>query len=122
MRYQANKGVKMFFGDRIYFLKYVDSNIVKIGYSGSVVTRLLKYCLYDNRIELMLIIDGDKAKERDLHLMFKNFLNHGREWFMESPQIIEYIKQNYGNDLRYKLFKDNGYSRLTKKTVMYSIL
>ena len=52
-------------------------------------------------LEVLLIIDGDKDKESELHTLFKKFRGSG-EWFDYVPEIEDFIKKNKELDRKHE--------------------
>jgi len=84
----------------IYFIKA--NNRVKIGYSANPSNRINKIQTaipYD--IEVLLIFDGDRDKERELHLRFADSRRKG-EWFQFEGVVKDYIDVNVYRDRKYE--------------------
>lgn len=79
----------------IYFLRIKDMNNVKIGYTKSKSLKRLK--AYNTHSpfyhELLLFIEGDLDKEKELHQLFKDS-HDKREWFYLTEEILNFIDKN----------------------------
>jgi len=75
----------------IYFIYDRENNAVKIGYSENSLRRL-HHLQTGNAHSLVLVaeVDGDKQKEKGLHLRFAKHKIKG-EWFQNCKEIREYI-------------------------------
>jgi hypothetical protein len=84
----------------IYFLK-ADLKI-KIGFTDDPPKRISSIQVSSPfPLEVMLIIDGNYEKERELHSIFKEFRTSG-EWFDLAEPITNFIDQNLRYDRRYE--------------------
>lgn len=84
----------------IYFLKA--NNRVKIGYANDPSKRIPTIQTsspYD--LEVLLIVDGNYDKERELHVKFQEYRESG-EWFDLSEPIKHFITVNSQADRRYE--------------------
>ena len=84
----------------IYFVKANDR--IKIGYSSNPTSRINQLQTsspYD--LEVLLIIDGDREKERILHKEFKDCRKKG-EWFEFEGTVKDYIDTNSDKDRKYE--------------------
>jgi len=84
----------------IYFLK-AESKI-KIGYTDDPNKRISSIQVSSPfPFEVLLIIDGNYEKEKELHFAFKEFRTSG-EWFELSESIKFFINENLPSDRRYE--------------------
>ncbi len=84
----------------IYFLKA--NNRIKIGYAIDPTQRIPSIQTsspFD--LEVLLIIDGNYDRERELHQKFETFRKSG-EWFEYSEPIKSFIIQNSTEDRKYE--------------------
>lgn len=90
----------------IYFLKAEQK--IKIGYSSNPINRISSIqTATPYKLEVMLIINGDRDKESELHTLFKNFRGPG-EWFDYSPEIKDFITNNKKLDRKYEFGFEAG--------------
>ena len=79
----------------VYFIS--DGEYIKIGYTKRKPDNRLKQLNTGNNKKLYLLgyIQGDKKKEKELHLKFNKYrIRQNGEWFLPSDELIEYINQN----------------------------
>ena len=84
----------------IYFVKAGDR--VKIGYSNDPsirISELQTSCPHD--LEVLLIVDGNRDEERELHMRFSDIRRTG-EWFKFEAPIKSYIENNIHRDRKYE--------------------
>lgn len=84
----------------IYFLKIIENNTIKIGYSKyNDLQRVSSYeHLHPFKSEFLLFLEGDLKFEKELHEKFKHLKVEGKkEWFMLSDEILGFIDENIGN-------------------------
>lgn len=84
---------------RVYFMR--SGKYIKIGTSTDLYSRLaaiqksggvlMPDGLDYPRTELVLAVRGDHRREKDLHRKFAH-LRHTGEWFIEKPELTEYIQ------------------------------
>jgi hypothetical protein len=76
----------------IYFIHAPAMDAVKIGFAGSDPRRRLTLLQTGSPCELKLLAvqEGDKAKEKELHVRFAEFRTR-REWFSYGKPIAEYV-------------------------------
>lgn len=81
----------------IYFVRHVDTGLIKIGYTANVSGRLRDIANTYGAITLLGLYGGDWADERDLHLKFNAFnirdVLNGREWFSADVTLMGYIEE-----------------------------
>lgn len=78
----------------VYFFKRLSDGFTKIGFSKSPNGRRTTLKAKHGRLETILITQGDKALENDLHAKYDRFRRDG-EWFNLSQAHLEEIKTNY---------------------------
>ena len=84
----------------IYFLKA--NNRIKIGYSHDPSDRISGIQTSSPyRIEVLLLIDGDRDEERELHARFRDLRKSG-EWFQFDESLRNYIENNDHRDRKYE--------------------
>ena len=84
----------------IYFLKANDR--IKIGYSHDPYDRILSIQTSSPyKIEVLLLIDGNRDKERELHTQFRDLRRSG-EWFQFDEPLRNYIESNVHRDRKYE--------------------
>ena len=82
----------------IYFIK--QSQFIKIGFTESPLKRLSQLQTANPiKLEVLLIIDGDRDLEVKYHELFKDHAHRG-EWFYDCSHIQEHIGINMQDDLR----------------------
>lgn len=94
----------------LYFIKA--ENSIKIGFTDSPVSRVstiqVSVACY---AEVLLLIDGTRVDEKQLHRQFHAHRTHG-EWFDICPELMTYIDDNMHRDRRYEfgLIKDTSFA------------
>lgn len=84
----------------IYFLKA--QNRIKIGYANNPSKRIPSIQTSSPfELEVLLIIDGNYDKERELHQRFQTYRKSG-EWFEFSEPIKNFILLNSREDRKYE--------------------
>lgn len=84
----------------IYFILNNDS--IKIGYTSRPNDRLSQLQTSSpNKLEMLLLLSGNRKDEYFLHNLFKDLRLNG-EWFCLSDLIKNYIKDNQKYDRRYE--------------------
>lgn len=81
----------------VYFIQSANGGKIKIGQSLNPVMRIivLRNLEKDSTLKIVGLLKGGSVTEADLHIKFKQFKVIGRrEWFMPSPEIIDFIKNN----------------------------
>lgn len=81
----------------IYFLQTQDKGLIKIGFTNNKTAKRINQLngQSPHNYKLLLFIEGDMAKERELHLKFDtNRVHQRREWFNECTEILTFIDQN----------------------------
>ncbi len=76
----------------VYFIRLPNSGI-KIGFTRSLKQRLQALLAeYGPPIDVLGIIDGGRAKEREMHERFAAYRIEGIERFRESSEMIDFIR------------------------------
>lgn len=82
----------------VYFLQSPKGGPIKIGHSIQVYHRLKTHCRNGGGefLNLLLLIEGGEARERELHEQFKHLrlpiVSHGvGEWFTPGPDLFHWI-------------------------------
>ncbi len=84
----------------IYFIKAHDR--IKIGYANDPSKRIPSIQTSSPfELEVLLIIDGNYEKERELHQKFQIFRKSG-EWFEFSEPIKKFLSDNSREDRKYE--------------------
>lgn len=103
----------------IYFVKSDDK--VKIGYTDNPQQRIQSIQTSSpHELSVLLLVEGDYEKERELHKKFKIHACKG-EWFFMCDDIVSFIEENITSDRRYEFgfvgvdFKDNQQIRRIRK-------
>lgn len=79
----------------VYFI--TDGEYIKIGYTKRKPDNRLKQLNTGNNKKLYLLgyIQGDKKKEKELHLKFNKYrIRQNGEWFLSSDSLIDFINEN----------------------------
>jgi len=78
---------------KIYFIQ-AENGLIKIGYTYNVRHRLrgLRACS-PLKLELLLVLDGDRISEKAFHKRFAKDRKHG-EWFFPSVELLSFIDQS----------------------------
>lgn len=90
----------------IYIIKDKKADLCKIGYSCNPIERIRSFQIGKDNLETILIMPGDRSKERKLHECFshrrvnhpnpKGFIGNGwTEWFRLGPSEISKIRNSY---------------------------
>lgn len=90
-RIQGNSAASGF----VYYIRI--NGRIKIGYASDVRARTRHY---PPGSELLAVEPGTPQNERERHQEFSRFLIEGREWFTESPVLVEHIhniRARYGD-------------------------
>lgn len=85
-RQRRERHMKESVGGFIYFLKVGD--YIKIGHTLDLARRIRQY---PPNSRLLGHHHGDREDEQELHRTFAAFLQSGREWYMDVPEIREHI-------------------------------
>lgn len=98
----------------VYFIKESAMGSIKIGKSYDVRKRLkaIQACL-PQTIEILGVIDGGIAKERQLQKQFIHLKIHG-EWFMPGKELLDFINENAIKDM--SLIKEIQQKPKTKRS------
>jgi hypothetical protein len=110
----------------IYLIVTEKENVCKIGYSNNPEKRLQSLQTANaERLILSKVITGDKKKEKELHLLFKNYKLEG-EWFSLTSEIVDYFNHVSETFSSYRTSEgvswvDNFTSLMELKTFMYMI-
>lgn len=75
----------------IYVLK--ENQNLKVGYSSNLDKRLKQYKTHNNNFSLLMITEGDRILEKEIHLKLKDYKIR-TEWFNYCTETIE-ILRNY---------------------------
>lgn len=82
----------------IYFIRHVETGLIKIGYTGNLHKRFTSLRLDYGDIEPLGYIDGSRKDESILHKWFngdnKTDILPGREWFIASTDLMRFIDEN----------------------------
>lgn len=82
----------------IYFLRHVETGLVKIGYTNNLSYRLTVIANTYGTVELIGFMEGDQGEELSLHRRFREInvrgVLNGREWFSSSQPLLDYITAN----------------------------
>ena len=102
-------------GGDVYYIRI--DGLIKIGYSQNVFTRMMAY---PPTSELLAVEKGTKAVESLRHGQFRLSLEHGREWFRESPDLTQWIAQireQYGDpsEKAYQFTRPGTSTQVTSK-------
>lgn len=95
-------------GGSVYFIRSGLDGPIKIGRSRRPYARLDDLqATSAERLDLLLILDGGAALERDLHARFAEHRLHG-EWFEPAPTLLRYlrdkaVKSNSGSSRKRRL-------------------
>jgi DNA-binding XRE family transcriptional regulator len=86
----------------IYFVRSIDA--IKIGYSEDPKKRIAELQVgASEQLECLLVIDGNKDDERNLHERFGELSTKSTgEWFHIKQPIFDFIHDNAKNDRRYE--------------------
>lgn len=78
----------------VYFVRVGEDGPIKIGSSVEPAARIssLQTGMPD-KLFLLGVCPGGRAKERELHALFADFRRRG-EWFAPAGEILDYIKSN----------------------------
>lgn len=91
LRYQNSPDV--FVAQRVYFIS-AGGKAIKIGYSDDVMSRMWDIQAGNHeKLELLGCRIGDVQEERRLHRQFRQYAIH-REWFAQSDEIMDYIRDS----------------------------
>lgn len=83
----------------VYFIR--SSDYIKIGYTDNPLNRISQIQVSNpDKLEVLLIIEGDLVFENEMHSMFSEDFHRG-EWFRYSDTIKKFISDNLQNDLSY---------------------
>jgi hypothetical protein len=76
----------------VYFIKDPQTNLVKIGYSKNVLTRLeeLRY-QHGKNLSILFLRSGNRREEKRMHQVFAASRVHG-EWFSFDPAMVDYAE------------------------------
>lgn len=81
-------------GPQVYFFQ-LETGPVKIGYTGtSAVERLRAFQTYPYRLQILGVIRGDRALERQLHQRFGSARIESTEWFEPTEEILAFIAEH----------------------------
>jgi hypothetical protein len=87
---KIDAGIRVTKGDRIpgwvYYLQVDDT--IKIGYARDVPSRMRAY---PPSAKLLAVEPGTPKLERQRHDHFNAYLAHGREWFLDRPELRAWI-------------------------------
>jgi len=91
----------------IYFVEFND--YVKIGFSHKNVKNRISQIQTSLpfKLKALLIINGDRKFEKELHFKFRNTRKNG-EWFLLDKDMLDYIDSNKEKDLCYKYGLDDS--------------
>lgn len=79
----------------VYFLTTAAmQDKVKIGFSADPEKRRRGFTLPHTK--MILIVDGDRVRERELHQQFRRARIGHSEWFYLLPEITQFIRENGG--------------------------
>lgn len=99
----------------IYFILNIKELAVKIGYTNNLTSRLSDLQVANcNILQVLLVIDGDLAKEKQLHNRFKHIYIRG-EWFRYTEELASFIN-------KYHCLKLNASSSIDESKEIYRIL
>jgi DNA-binding XRE family transcriptional regulator len=85
----------------IYFIKQIDDNIIKIGYTDNIKHRLTNMQTANGHpLEVILLIEGDYKKESEIHSLFSEFRSKN-EWYFLSDEIKNFINSQQNNNLMF---------------------
>lgn len=77
---------------KVYFL--CSDNKIKIGYTKNSIDKRIKQLNTGSSNEIYKLgwIEGDKEKEKELHIKFSAYrIRSNSEWFLGEQEIIDYI-------------------------------
>ncbi len=85
----------------IYFIKNLDNELIKIGYSKNYERRVKDIKSWGNKnLKVLCVIEGDKNLEKKIQQHFMNYQIE-REWFKGSPEVKKFIsKLKNGHDVK----------------------
>lgn len=77
----------------IYFIEIVGETPVKIGHTSKPIKKRLSQLQVSSPKPMRVIatVDGGKATESVIHLIFKDDLIRG-EWFQRSDDLLEFLE------------------------------
>jgi predicted XRE-type DNA-binding protein len=82
----------------IYYVRHLETGLIKIGYSAAVLIRLKQLEAYCGAVELLGAHEGNLAKEKAMHQQFAHARSRGvlggKEWFNPTGDLTDYIKAN----------------------------
>lgn len=78
----------------VYFVRYGDSDKIKIGTARNAAERIRSLqCASPVKIGTLAVVDGDKSLEKAIHRRFAHLKVRGRgEWFTLAPDLQAFIK------------------------------
>lgn len=85
----------------IYFLRHINTGLIKIGYSDQFCRRLLVHLRKFGALENLGFMDGTMQDEKAIHRRFR-YANQrwdvtgllGVEWYESAPELVEFIEVN----------------------------
>jgi hypothetical protein len=83
----------------IYFIQASDGGPIKIGQTVRLSTRIKQHAVDRGAtMRLLGVMDGGRAVEQSIHLMFSHLRVNQRsavsEWFEPAPELIAFIESN----------------------------
>ena len=81
--------------NKVYFV--TDGNYIKIGYTSQDIEKRIKQLNTGSIHNLRLLgwINGDKKKEKELHIKFsQSRVRYNAEWFEATTDLIDFINEN----------------------------
>jgi hypothetical protein len=82
-------------GNQIYFIQGVKTKLIKIGYTSLKLGIRLSNMQAGSpdKLQILLILTGDRALEQQLHVKFAKYHKHG-EWFRPGTELLKFIGEN----------------------------
>lgn len=78
----------------VYVTHDLDDDLIKIGTSGNIASRLRSlYAQKGHTFKMLGIMQGSHNAENAIHKAFKEHLAMGREWFRPHPDIYDFVEQ-----------------------------
>ncbi len=100
----------------VYFIRSIDSRLVKIGFTTDIVRRWKEHqAACGGRLNLRIHVSGSRADEEALHRQFAYAREHG-EWFRPVPDLLRLIGRHRAHLTREKRHSYDVF----KHTVLYA--
>jgi hypothetical protein len=89
----AAHGARESLGEVVYAIRTPDG-LIKIGSTTHLGRRLINLKSQFGEHEFLCFQPGSLADEKAIHIRWRKYRAHGKEWYHPAPEILDWINEN----------------------------